>query len=159
MGLFFSRRKPADASLSSPWPPGTRVSPLSRAEREWLDLLLGTAAKLDLSGSPTAIQAFFDEQRDAWVAEDPAHRGDPDPTIKLIGAAVGQILAERCGLKWSVVEDEYGTELAVTGEAGGVMVFPLNGVAKRWVGENGSSVDEYIDGVQVEVARLRARAR
>lgn len=51
--------------------------------------------------------------------------------INALGLAFGQYLVDRLGLVWKLVEDEHGTEVAVHGQVGDVLVFPPNLVAKR----------------------------
>ena len=45
------------------------------------------------------------------------------------------------GLAWVVATDEHGTEIAVHGEPGDVLIYPTNLVAKRWT----SGEDRFIE--------------
>lgn len=68
---------------------------------------------------------------DLWATllnEEPA---DPNPAINMVGLAFGQLLADRLGLSWVALTDEYGTEIAVCGRAN-FTVFPTNFIAKRY---------------------------
>jgi hypothetical protein len=70
-----------------------------------------------------------------WAALAPVARangGDANSLINAVGLGFGQHLVDTLGLAWTVATDEYGTEMAVHGDPGNVLVFPINFVAKRW---------------------------
>jgi hypothetical protein len=113
------------------------ISELSVAERAWVEDNLAAARRyvvdagvsVDEGGAPDppALDAAWSFWLQAW----PAEEEDPNPVINALGIAFGQYLVDRLGLDWKVVEDEYGTEIAVHGQPGDVLVFPPNLVAKR----------------------------
>ena len=72
----------------------------------------------------------LDDLRATLVRDEPA---DPNPGINRVGLAFGQLLADRLGLSWVALTDEYGTEIAVRGRAN-FTVFPTNFIAKRYAG-------------------------
>ena len=45
----------------------------------------------------------------------------------------GQYFVDDIGLEWKVVTDDQGTDIAVHGEPGEALVFPISFVAKRYV--------------------------
>jgi hypothetical protein len=67
-----------------------------------------------------------------WLEQPEQDREDPNPFINAIGSAFGQALVDALGLEWAVVSDEHGTEIAVHGQPGDILVFPPNLVAKRF---------------------------
>ncbi|MBO3723515.1 DUF3806 domain-containing protein [Actinomyces bowdenii] len=134
---------------------GTQILPLNEAEQTWVRDLLAYAKKLGITDSPRALEEFFEEQRTAWYAVDEESRADPNPLINLMGAVIGQILVERCEMKWCVLIDEQGTSLAVASEVGSIAMFPMNAVAKRWTGQNMTSLTEFLRLSQAEIRRVR----
>jgi Domain of unknown function (DUF3806) len=65
----------------------------------------------------------------------------PDKTYELqcLGAVLGQVFAAKTPLKWVVVEDEYGRNLALQYPNTSVIVFPTTMISKRL--EDGRDVD------------------
>ena len=68
-----------------------------------------------------------------WLDTNDPENEDPNPFINVFGIAFGQYLVDQLGLKWMVVTDRDGTEMAVYGQPGDILVFPTNFVAKRYV--------------------------
>ncbi|MCR2051380.1 DUF3806 domain-containing protein [Actinomyces bowdenii] len=134
---------------------GTQILPLNEAEQTWVRDLLAYAKQLGITDSPRALEEFFEEQRTAWYAVDEESRADPNPLINLMGAVIGHILVERCEMKWCVLIDEQGTSLAVASEVGSIAMFPMNAVAKRWTGQNMTSLTEFLRLSQAEIHRVR----
>ena len=134
---------------------GTEILPLNDAEQTWVRDLLSYAKQLGIADSPQALEAFFEEQRTAWYAVGEAERADPNPLINLMGAVIGQTLVERCEMKWCVLIDEHGTSLAVASEVGSIAMFPMNAVAKRWTGQNMTTLTEFLQLAQAKVRRVR----
>lgn len=145
----------ADTHTDSSPQAGTEILPLNEAELTWVRDLLAYAKELGIAESPQALESFFEEQRTAWYAVAEAERADPNPLISLMGAVIGQILVERCEMKWCVLTDEHGTSLAVASEVGSIAMFPMNAVAKRWTGQNMTTLTEFLQLAQAEVRRAR----
>lgn len=59
--------------------------------------------------------------------------------LQCLGAVLGQVFAARTPLKWVVVEDEYGRDLALQYPNTSVLVFPTTMISKRV--EDGRDVD------------------
>lgn len=57
---------------------------------------------------------------------------DPNFFINMVGLAFGQYLVDTVGVAWVLATDEHGTEIAVHGQPGDILVYPTNFVAKRW---------------------------
>jgi hypothetical protein len=114
---------------------------------EWVESNLGVARALVAAYTGREQEALpnvelLDEVYAAWRAEwlrqPSGERDDPNVYINAIGLAFGQALVDELGLQWAVVTDDYGTEIAVHGQPGDVLVFPPNLVAKRFeTGETG----------------------
>jgi Domain of unknown function (DUF3806) len=95
------------------------------AKRTWVRGHYDDAAsyKYDsLDGKLRLLDAIL---RNKWIA--------PDETLKLqcLGVTFGDALAQRLGLTWVAVEDEYGRDAALTIEGTSVRVFPLTSISKR----------------------------
>ena len=68
---------------------------------------------------------------------------EPNEAIKLqcLGITFGDALAQKLGLKWIAVEDEYGRDPALIVEGTSIITFPLTSISKRV--ENGEEVDVF----------------
>jgi hypothetical protein len=114
-----------------------RISELNAAERAWLDDKVAAArryvadAGLPLDGTHPLDPPALDAAWSFWLRAWPADEEDPNPVINALGLAFGQYLVDRLGLDWKVVEDENGTDIAVHGQPGDVLVFSPNLAAKR----------------------------
>ena len=75
--------------------------------------------------------------------------------INLVGVGVGQHLVTELGLEWSVVIDEYGTDLAVTGQPGNIIVTPTSLVAKRWESKTSTFVVATVNALVTDLRRMR----
>jgi Domain of unknown function (DUF3806) len=64
-------------------------------------------------------------------------------TVKLqsLGIAFGDALAQRLGLRWVTVEDEYGRDPALKLDGTSIVTFPLTAISKR--AERGERIDVY----------------
>ena len=69
------------------------------------------------------------------------HWVEPSETLKLqcLGVAFGDALAQKLGLTWVTVEDEYGRDPALVVEGTAIITFPLTAISKRV--ESGEVVD------------------
>jgi hypothetical protein len=121
---------------------GQRVEHPNEAEQKWI------AANLRVSRSFANAYAghqvadgvppveILDRAWTAWLgqwdAQPEGSREDPNPIVNAVGIAFGQHLVNALGLEWAVVTDQYGTEMAVHGNPGNIVVFPANLVAKRF---------------------------
>jgi hypothetical protein len=64
-------------------------------------------------------------------------------TVKLqcLGITFGDALAQKLGLKWVAVEDEYGRDPALIMEGTSIITFPLTSISKRI--ERGEDIDVF----------------
>ena len=84
-----------------------------------------------------------------WIA--------PDETLKLqcLGVTFGDALAQRLGLTWVAVEDDFGRDTALTLDGTSIRVFPLTSISKRI--ERREEVDVY--GLFEQVCSMIERLR
>ncbi|WP_445372308.1 DUF3806 domain-containing protein [Methylomonas sp. HW2-6] len=68
---------------------------------------------------------------------------EPNETAKFqcLGITFGDALAQKLGLKWVAVEDEYGRDPALIAEGTSIITFPLTSISKRI--EKGEEVDVF----------------
>jgi Domain of unknown function (DUF3806) len=95
------------------------------AKRAWVCGHYDEAArhKYDtLDGKLRLVDAIL---RNKWIT--------PDETLKLqcLGVTFGDALAQKLGLTWIAVEDQYGRDPALTLDGTSVLVFPLTSISKR----------------------------
>ena len=119
-----------------------KFEPLNRADiadleakRTWVREHYDEAArhKYDtLDGKLRLLDAILQNK---WIA--------PDETLKLqcLGVTFGDALAQKLGLMWVAVEDDYGRDAALTLDGTSVHLFPVTSISKRI--ERGEEVDVY----------------
>jgi hypothetical protein len=142
-----------------------RFEPLSDSERSWLDANMRVACSfvklyaglVHVEGVP-APEAL-DRAWTAWIAQWDATaaegREDPNPIVNAVGVALGQHLVDSLALTWAVATDPYGTELAVHGDPGNVVVFPTNLVGKRFANRTTGFIAPLIEQLCADVRRIR----
>ncbi|HEY1817795.1 MAG TPA: DUF3806 domain-containing protein [Kofleriaceae bacterium] len=129
-------------------------------ERElaWIaDNLTRATAMAKKYGGDAKELAALDALWATWSAALRKSGGDPNPLINMVGVAFGQHLVDTAGLAWVLASDEHGTDLAVHGEPGSVLVYPCNFVAKRW--QSGETEFFARTGAQLvaDIKRIRGR--
>jgi Domain of unknown function (DUF3806) len=134
------------------------IEELNECERSWVESLLDALreAGVDVT-DPASLGGFFDDALAAWRARPERDRPDPNPLINLIGAGLGQHLADRCGLRWVIAGDEHGTELALHRADNDILLFPANAVAKRWVDGTAGFIPPFVADVATQISGLSSR--
>ena len=135
-----------------------KIESPNEAELRWLDQNL---IRLRKFAKKPADHRFTIAELDAVYRDWVSSRGeeDPNPMINSFGTAFGQRLVEDLSMAWSVVTDEHGTDMAVCGQPGDVLVFPPNLVAKRFVAKE-VGFFESLYGVMVrEIQELKRKAQ
>ena len=122
-----------------------KVEELNQAERAWIATLLGELQSEHVEIERDAISRYFDQARRDWFETKPRKRADPNPIINRAGAGLGEVLIRSLGLRWVVLTDEYGTEMAAHSEVGDIVLFPMNAVGKRWLDDDRASLAAFID--------------
>jgi hypothetical protein len=134
---------------------GPRIEDLSSSETGWVQENLAALAEAGVQlGDMAELGAFFDAQLTSWMAAPQEERGDPNPFINLIGLGFGEYLRRECGLRWVLATDSQGSEIAIHGEAGDVIMYPTNMVAKRWVARECGVLPELAAAMVDSVHRL-----
>jgi hypothetical protein len=116
-----------------------RIDSLTDDERAWIATHLEAARKFVDAYSPEDAEepltlGALDRAFAAWLDSDVTDPEQVNSAINVVGAAFGDSLVKGLGLRWVIVTDAGGSELAVHGlpGQGDVLVFPQNFVAKRW---------------------------
>lgn len=133
-----------------------RVDELNEAERAWIASLLAELRAEGVEIDRDSLSQYFDRQRHGWFATRPKKRPDPNPIVNRTGAGLGELLSQALGLRWVIVTDEYGTEMAVHGDVGDIVLFPMNAVGKRWDDDRHVSLAAFFDEASRSVLEVRA---
>lgn len=107
---------------------------LTDAEITWRDQQVAAARLIadHYTGDSEDLPSLerLDASVAAWQA-DGETRIDVNTLVNAVGIAFGAHLAAATGLEWRIAEDDDGTDLALYGRRGDVLIFPANAVAKR----------------------------
>lgn len=106
---------------------------------------------MDVADS-ASLGAHFDQQLQRWSR---AASVDPNPLINRIGSGLGEQLVRRAGLRWVVASDAQGTEIAVHGQPGDILLYPTNIVAKRWVANEYGFLPALVTAVLERLGQIR----
>jgi len=144
--------------------PNAKLGPMNDAERRWMAghqlraLMLGRAHG-DAATVSAPSFAALDRAWEAEGAELRASSGDPNPLIQALGVALGQHLVDHHKLEWCVATDAFGTEVALYGKSGDVLVYPLNLVAKRWQRNEGAFLVTLVAAMDADIEMLQGLSR
>lgn len=137
---WFKRSKADDSAEpeASPISAPPAVAELTDAERAWIDAHLNALTAIgihDIDG----LGSRYDQQLTEWLGASDSERPDPNEMINRLGVGFGEYVRRASDTRWVIASDQFGTELALHGEPGNILMFPTNMVAKRWVaGEVGA---------------------
>ncbi|MFA5261460.1 MAG: DUF3806 domain-containing protein [Candidatus Omnitrophota bacterium] len=113
-----------------------KIEEPNQAELNWIDENLCKIREiLGISAEQSIELKDLDDAFGKWLDSHNPENEDPNPFINAFGIAFGQYLIDHIGLKWAVVTDDHGTEIAVHGQPGDALVFPPNFISKRYVGK------------------------
>ena len=99
-----------------------------------------------------SIGAGLDAAFAAW--ESAPEREPHDRIVERFALGIGEHLHRHTDLRWQLVTDAFGTDLAVAdGMRGGFVVVPMNLVAVRWLRRE----QGWVPGVVGHLVRLRTR--
>jgi len=142
---------------------GQKITDLNPSEQEWVAGNIELAGEM-AKGYGLAVEPggrlnpeMLDTAWAAWLAEHDRDEEDPNQNINAFGLAFGAYLVDRLGLQWKIVEDEYGTEMAVWGREGDILVFPANLVAKRYEAGTTTYFGDVAAKTEESVTRVRAQ--
>jgi Domain of unknown function (DUF3806) len=133
-----------------------KIEPPNESELAWVQAHVD--AVKDLTGGDTSVGTLDDVYArwyEEWTGQADADREDPNSMINAVGLTFGQRLVEELDLEWAVVTDEHGTEIAVHGQPGDILVFPPNLVAKRFERGETRFLQAVYEGVAEQVTALR----
>jgi hypothetical protein len=141
--------------------PETRIEAANEQELQWV------AEHVELAGfliaerfSPDIETPGVDELDALWAAllAEPDPAIDANLLINAVGFAFGQQLVDNLGVRWAVVTDEHGTEIAVHEPRGDLLLFPPNLVGKRWQSRETGFLRPVYDDVAAKLAELRGQS-
>ncbi len=134
----------------------------NKSELEWIrtGVEAGRAFVQDLTGEtldgvPQPHQ--LDQAFAKWLSQHNRETEDPNPIINLVGLTFGQYLADSLNLNWVVVRDSQGTEIAVHGQPGNILVFPPNLIAKRYTTGETGFLQPIFDDMKKQIELVRAQ--
>ncbi len=137
-----------------------KLSNPNNAEREWIANNLVATRELvaELAGGTRDLEpSTLDVAYAAWFAQHDAEAEDPNSMINAFGIAFGQLLVDQLQLKWVVASDEQGTEMAVHGQPGDILVYPPNLVAKRYTTRETEFFAPLFAEMQEQIATVRSQ--
>jgi hypothetical protein len=129
------------------------LSSLSELEREFIDSQLRAARTVATSylgnaDSPPSLSEL-NLTVGEWYDDDPGQRVEINDLVNALGITFGRHLATDLNLEWVIATDQGGSDLALHGQPGDVLIYPANVVAKRIV--NGES--EFFETLAEEFVR------
>ena len=130
------------------------------AEYGWIEDNLRKAR--ELTGKTGAEEIPLDKLDEAfarWMDQHDPKKEDPNPFINAFGIAFGQYLVDHDDMKWAVVIDDQGTEMAVHGKPGDVLIFPPNFVSKRYVSRQKNFFSLIYPEMKKDIERLKAQGK
>lgn len=139
--------------------PNARIEPLNQAELAWIGEHLNVLAEAGVDvANARQLSAHYDALLADWLSVSEHQRPDPNPLINLIGLGLGECLTRQTGLSWVVASDDAGTEIALYGQVGDVLIYPTNAVAKRWVAGQAGFIPGFVEQALRSVAAFRNAA-
>lgn len=111
----------------------------NQAEQEWIAKSLAHARDLvtasrtegdDCDMTPGVLDVAYKQ----WLTNGTEINEQANDVVHAIGFAFGQYLVDHEGFEWTLVTDQFGTDLGVRAlpSRGDVLVCPASIVAKRW---------------------------
>jgi hypothetical protein len=112
---------------------------LQQGEIEWLDTQIRIAGLLvqrycDTTPDGVPSPELLDQLVVRWLDDDES-RVDINTVVNAVGISFGSHLAAAGGLDWVIATDASGSDLALHGQPGDIIVYPANTVAKRLVAQ------------------------
>ena len=137
-----------------------KLEQLTTAEQEWIVQQIAAAQEFvrrivgkDTTELPSPED--LDNAFDCWLqSHDPA---DANSVVNCVGIAFGQHLVNSTSLEWVIATDDYGTELAIYGSRGDILLFPQNFVAKRYEANIGLFIVESIQQIRADVSDIQSQ--
>jgi hypothetical protein len=131
-------------------------------ERAWIAQNLVSARAIVANHTKDASEDLklgsLEEALSMWSSRAHPDRVDPNTFVNTVGIAFGQVLVDRLGLKWAVVTDERGTDVAVHGSPGDILAFPISAVAKRVADGETAFLIELYRRLAADIGKIRGHA-
>jgi Domain of unknown function (DUF3806) len=67
----------------------------------------------------------------AWLESEAPDKEAQDEIVRVLGAAYGRYCIERLGVRWALIEDEYGKDMALVRENPTARGFPFSSIRYR----------------------------
>jgi hypothetical protein len=135
------------------------IEPLNEDEIAWVAENLEIAKKIvgayTFGAQATLEPQSLDKAFLGWSENDQGKTVEANKLVNALGIAFGQYLVDRLGMRWAVVSDETGTDLAVHGSPGDILIFPTSAVAKRIANYEGPFFEELGRRMATDVERIR----
>ena len=93
--------------------------------------LAGKYAGVSVTGELPALE-LVEQVYQNWRREPPRERESNRSVLEALAAVIGEHLARVPGLRWVIVKDEYGSDYAIYGTPGELLVYPLVTAFKRF---------------------------
>ena len=136
-----------------------QVQTLNSAERTWVhdNLALASSLATKYAGSSSELPPLpvLGKAFAAWAVQPVGEREDPNEVINALGMALGEHLARGLSLEWVVVTDEHGTDLALHGDPGDMLLFPLSSTAKRYETQEYEFFEWFYDMIREDIQQRR----
>lgn len=131
------RRRDPPSAPDVPSPTAPTTEPLSEREQAWLASQIATAGTLAArfagEDSPLPSLAGLDETLGRWRETDDPKEPDVNTLVNALGVTFGEHLRQRLHLRWVIADDGQGSDLALHGQPGDIVIHPANAIAKRIV--------------------------
>lgn len=138
-----------------------RIEPPNEDELAWIAENIKAArsivATYAMAQGPLEPHSL-DEAISAWSRDPREERVEPNALVNALGIAFGQYLVEKLGMRWAVVSDEHGTDIAVHGIPGDILVFPTAAVAKRVESGETAFFEDLYSQMSMDIGRIRRQA-
>lgn len=117
----------------------TKFKRLNQAEMGWIAKSIIQARTLVAASHPDRIDCemtpeFLDIAYKHWITTGTELDRNANDVVHAIGFAFGQFLVDHEQFEWTLVTDQFGTDIGVRAlpRQGDVLVCPASMVAKRW---------------------------
>ena len=115
---------------------------------------------LDISNGIPLRTEFLDCIRGSWLLDQSTDKPCYEDVVSGVGFAFGLLLQERLGMKWCLIEDNYGEDISMVKFQDGtkknykeISILPFNYVAKR---KDVQNVEVFCDGFIVFEKQINA---
>ncbi len=140
-----------------------KILPLNDAEIQWIQNHLIFAEQLvekytRKRESLPSLELLGDTYT-AWANAPVDHREEVNDVINALGLALGQHLVNQAAMKWVVVSDKIGTDIAVHGEPGCILIYPTAVTAKRYGRKDLNFFSWIFKAMLEDIESMRSQAR